>query len=139
MHNDVMNGPKPPEKPTEERIGEMIGKIIFRGLCLLSLGLFDNISRSDTFTLISWSRAAKQLRRRPSPRLILEIDIRELLSAVVAHDKLGVHSPPRYLESLLLHLRLGITSGRQILNLYGCGLPPPITRCVVIKRLRNHD
>jgi hypothetical protein len=37
MHNDVMNGPKPPEKPTEERIGEMIGKIIFLAICTFFL------------------------------------------------------------------------------------------------------
>jgi len=29
MHNDVISSPKPPEPSTEERIGEMIGKIIF--------------------------------------------------------------------------------------------------------------
>jgi hypothetical protein len=31
----------------------------------------------------------EQFRRRSSPRLILEIDIRKLLAVVVAHDKAG--------------------------------------------------
>jgi hypothetical protein len=33
----------------------------------------------------------EQLRRRPSPRLILEIDIRELLPGVVNHNKGGTN------------------------------------------------
>jgi hypothetical protein len=45
-------------------------------------------------SLGTWTRAMKasaceQLRCRPSPRLILEIDIGERLSAVVTHDKAG--------------------------------------------------
>jgi len=37
MHNDVMSSPKPPEPPIEERIGEMIGKIIVLALCAFFL------------------------------------------------------------------------------------------------------
>src|SRR6516165_9907896 len=33
---------------------------------------------------------AEQLRRRPPPRLILEIDVSELLLVLIAHDKTGV-------------------------------------------------
>jgi hypothetical protein len=32
-----MSSPKQPEKPTEERIGEMIGKILFLALCAFLL------------------------------------------------------------------------------------------------------
>jgi hypothetical protein len=37
VHNDVMSSPKPPEPSTEERIGEMIGKIIFLAICTFFL------------------------------------------------------------------------------------------------------
>ena len=37
VHNDAMSNPKPPEPPIEERIGEMIGKIIFLALCAFLL------------------------------------------------------------------------------------------------------
>jgi hypothetical protein len=43
-----MSSPKQPEKPTEERIGEMIGKILFLALCAF---LPDNIARSVTLAL----------------------------------------------------------------------------------------
>ena len=37
MHNDFMSSPKPPEPPIEERIGEMIGKILVLALCAFFL------------------------------------------------------------------------------------------------------
>jgi hypothetical protein len=37
VHNDVMSNPQPPEPPTEERIGEAIGKIIFLAICAFLL------------------------------------------------------------------------------------------------------
>ena len=37
MHNDVMSSPKPPEVPTEERIGSAIGTILFLALCAFLL------------------------------------------------------------------------------------------------------
>jgi hypothetical protein len=37
MHNDVMSSPKSSEPPIEERIGEMIGKIIFLAICAFIL------------------------------------------------------------------------------------------------------
>jgi hypothetical protein len=44
-------------------------------------------------------------------RLVLEIDVGKLLAVVVAHDEARRPRPPRYLESLLLHLRLGLLAG----------------------------
>jgi hypothetical protein len=62
VHNDAISSPKPPEQPTEERVGEMIGKILFlAALCLPSLGLFDNIARSVALTLTVVSRRRSSL------------------------------------------------------------------------------
>ena len=50
MHNDVMSSPKPPEVPTEERIGEMIEKIIFLALCAFLLWGYSTISLSYAYS-----------------------------------------------------------------------------------------
>jgi hypothetical protein len=46
---------------------------------------FSNVSRNPSRLIL-----AEQLGRRSSPWRFLEIDIRELLAAVIAHDKAGL-------------------------------------------------
>jgi hypothetical protein len=43
VHNDAMSNPKQPEPPIEERVGEMIGKIIVVALCAFILWAYSTV------------------------------------------------------------------------------------------------
>jgi hypothetical protein len=98
--------------------------------------LADRLSANEAATsvaLATWQSSrqsfaphpSEQLRRRSASRLILEIDIGELLPAVVAHDKGGTNvlDSPRRREAASSHLRIRSKAVGPLANRRLCLVP----------------